>query len=174
VDVITAYAPAATALAAMGLLIQRQRVGPPVVAAPGQRPTLATAHVLLWAYLATVLLCCAPAVGFIISTEPFVPDSRELFPLPAGLTVLSNQDNGCGSGSCSRAITIGTTTGLTASQIKQRLREHLRNAHGWRLDPHDSACRQQGWLVDHTTVCVEIYTDQAQHVVVDLTGGRAG
>jgi hypothetical protein len=30
-------------------------------------------------------------------------------------------------------------TGLTASQIEQRLREHLRDAHGWRLDPHDSA-----------------------------------
>jgi hypothetical protein len=112
------------------------------------------------------VLCAS--VGELVSWEPFVPDDRELQPLPAGLTVVNEQDEVCGSGTCGRTIAIGTSTGLTANQIRQRLREHLSDAHGWQLGPHDSECRRQGWLIDRTTLCVSIRTDSEEHVIVEL------
>jgi len=172
VDLIMAYGPVAAGVIGLGLLLQRRRLGAP--AAPAGRPRVrVAARVVLWAYLGAVLLCCAPAVGLLVSWEPFVPADRDVLPRPAGLTVVSNQDDGCGSGTCGRTITVGTSTGLTANQIRQGLREHLTDAHGWQLGPQDSACRQQGWLIDRTTLCVSLFTDSEGHVTVELSGSRA-
>jgi hypothetical protein len=61
VDLVMAYAPAATGIIGLGRLRQRRRLGVP--AAPAGRPNVRTAaYVLLWTYLAAVLLCCAPAL----------------------------------------------------------------------------------------------------------------
>jgi hypothetical protein len=169
IDLIMAYAPAASGVIGLGLLLQRQRLGAHAV--PAGRPRVrVAAHTLLWTYLAAVLLCCAPGVRELLSWQPPVPGDRELLPLPAGLTVLNEQDEVCGSGICGRTITIGTSTGLTANQIRQRLREHLSDAHGWQLGPHDSECRRQGWLIDRTTLCVSIRTDSEDYVIVELLG----
>jgi hypothetical protein len=108
-DLVMAYAPVATGVIGLGLLLQRLRLGAP--AAPAGRPHVRiAAHAMLWTYVVAILLCCAPAVGELVSWEPTIPDDRELLPLPAGLTVLNEQNEVCGSGVCGWTITIGTST----------------------------------------------------------------
>ena len=49
----------------------------------------------------------------------YVPSSAEVLPLPAGLTVAGDQDQGCSSGShtiCSRQFHIVSTAGLPAGR----------------------------------------------------------
>jgi hypothetical protein len=89
----------------------------------------------------------------------YVPSGAEVLPLPAGLAVAGDQDQGCSSGShttCSRKFLIVSTAGLPTGQVAQRLRDHLARAHGWRLGPDVggwSGCRTEGWLFDRQQVC---------------------
>jgi hypothetical protein len=102
--------------------------------------------------------------------DPYLPDSSELLPLPAGLTVIDNRDLGCGSGSCTREILVGSHDARPESEIRSRVQDHLSRNHGWQLDQNDSGCRRNGWLVDRTTLCVSLFVDDQQRVVIDLEG----
>jgi len=121
-----------------------------------------------------------PLTALMILTQGLVahvPSSAEVLPLPAGLAVAGNQDQGCASGShttCSRRFLIKGTTGLSEEEVAQRLREQLARAHGWRMDPTVDGwggCRTEGWLLDRQQVCVGVYTSQHQ-VTMLLQGGN--
>jgi hypothetical protein len=170
-ELVLAYAPAVTAVIAAGLAIERRQPDKATRRINPRRRT--AAKVLIVGYAALVLLCCAPASVFIINSDGFEPSSNELLPLPAGLTVVSNKDGDCGSGGRSRIITIGNHDGLTAEQTAARVTDHLNHDHGWHLDHNGSECRRDGWLIDQTSLCVEIGTDDQQHAVVILSGHRA-
>ena len=108
----------------------------------------------------------------------YVPSGAEVLPLPVGLTVAGDQDQGCSSGShtiCSRQFLIVSTAGLPAGQVAQRLRDHLARVRGWSLGPDVGGgwggCRSEGWLLDRQQVCVDVYVNQ-QQVTMLLQGGN--
>lgn len=169
-DLAAAYIPAASAVIGGALVLEwRSRRGEPPSAVSIRRRV---AGGLLAIYLAGMLCCGIPLFALIWNGDGYVPSSKELLPLPAGLTVISNQDEGCGSASCTRAITVGSRTNLTPQQVAARVRQHLNHADGWHLDANMYACRRQGWLIDQTSLCVQI--DVRSPVTVWLTGSRAG
>lgn len=115
---------------------------------------------------------------FLFEGAAYVPSGAEVLPLPAGLAVAGDQDQGCSSGShttCSRQFLIVSTAGLPAGQAAQRLRDHLARVHGWRLGPELGGgwggCRTEGWLLDRQQVCVGVYVNQ-QQVTMLLQGGN--
>lgn len=108
----------------------------------------------------------------------YVPSGAEVLPLPAGLAVAGDQDQGCSPGShttCSRQFLIVSTAGLPAGQVAQHLRDHLARVHGWSLGPELGGgwggCRSEGWLLDRQQVCVGVYVNQ-QQVTMLLQGGN--
>jgi hypothetical protein len=108
----------------------------------------------------------------------YVPSGAAVLPLPAGLAIAGDQDQGCGSGSrtiCSRQFLIVSTAGLPAGQVAQRLRDHLVRVRGWSLGPDVGGgwggCRSEGWLLDRQQVCVDVYVNQ-QRVAMLLQGGN--
>jgi len=68
-----------------------------------------------------------------------------------------------------------STAGLPAGQVAQRLRDHLAHVHGWRLSSELGGgwggCRTEGWLFDRQQVCVDVYVNQ-QQVMMLLEGGN--
>jgi len=115
---------------------------------------------------------------FLVEGAAHVPSGAEVLPLPAGLAVARDQDQGCGSGShtvCSRQFLIASTAALSAGQVAQRLRDHLAHVRGWRLGPEVGGgwggCRTEGWLLDRQQVCVGVYVNQ-QQVTMLLQGGN--
>lgn len=115
---------------------------------------------------------------FLVEGAACVPSGAEVLPLPAGLTVAGDQDQGCSSGShtiCSRQFHIVSTAGLPAGQVAQRLRDHLAHVHGWSLSSELRGgwgrCRTEGWLLDRQHVCVDVYVNQ-QQVTMLLEGGN--
>jgi len=115
---------------------------------------------------------------FLVEGAAYVPSGAEVLPLPAGLTVAGDQDQGCSSGShtiCSRQFHIVSTAGLPAGQVAQLLRDHLAHVHGWSLSSELGGgwggCRTEGWLLDRQQVCVDVYVNQ-QQVTMLLEGGN--
>lgn len=77
----------------------------------------------------------------------YVPSGAEVLPLPVGLAVAGDQNQGCSSGShtiCSRQFLIVSTAGLPAGQVAQRLRDHLAPLARLELEPRVG--RRLGWL----------------------------
>jgi hypothetical protein len=94
----------------------------------------------------------------------YVPSGAEVLPMPAGLVVASDQDQGCGSGTttiCTRQFLIVSKAGKPAGDVAQRLREYLIRVRGWRLSGWEG-CRPEGWLLDRQQVCVELYVSHQQ------------
>jgi hypothetical protein len=101
----------------------------------------------------------------------YVPPSSELLPLPDGLTVLSNDDEGCAGNSstfCRRVFDVG---GPTPQNIAGTLVEHLNRKHGWHLNPatpdgKSDRCRNQGFLLDRNELCASIFQHDGHTYVV--------
>ena len=115
---------------------------------------------------------------FLYEGAAYVPSGAEVLPLPAGLAVAGDQDQGCGSGShtvCTRQFLIVSTAGLPAAQVAQRLRDHLARVHGWILSTELGGgwggCRAEGWLLDRQQVCVAVRVNQ-QQVTLLLQAGN--
>lgn len=164
-EIVAAYAPLSAMVIGVGVVLDRHR---PVA---GWRWRLGA--VGLSAYLGLILLCCNPFLVYVVNTDPFVPDSDELLPLPAGLTVVANRETGCGSGTCGRDIVVGSPIGQPATAIAALVVAHLTDQHRWRLDASAAGCRRTGWLLDRSILCVEVLVTNGQVVTVDLTGSRA-
>jgi hypothetical protein len=167
-ELVLAYAPVASTLVWLGVSLENRRLTAPTPI--GQQRTRLLAQTMLVGYAGASLLCCTPAASVVIGSDAFLPSNSELLPLPTPLIVVSNSV-GCGSESCSRDITVGSSTGLPADQILQRLRAHLTQAHAWQLSPSDSACRPNGWLIDRRSLCIQISATAPQEVLVQLDSG---
>jgi hypothetical protein len=168
-EVLLAYAPFTAALIWLGRRIERRQLG--AVGAGGDRRR-AAGRILVAGHVSVVMLCCTP-VAFSLSSNPFLPGSDELLPLPAGTVLVSDEDEGCGSGVCTRKMTVTGSNGQAAEIVYSQVVDHLRRRHGWRIDSDGDECRPAGWLVDRTLLCVGVRVDGPQNVVIDLQGARA-
>ncbi|MFJ9370257.1 hypothetical protein ACIRRA_38355 [Nocardia sp. NPDC101769] len=125
-------------------------------------PRMNLGKFLASAYCLVVLFYCGGLALVMKGEHAYVPPSSELLPLPHGLTVLSNDDEGCGGNSatiCGRAFVIG---GPTTQDIAATLVEHLNRKHGWHLNPptpdgKSDSCRNQGFLLDRNELCASIF-----------------
>ncbi|MEV4415219.1 hypothetical protein [Catellatospora sp. NPDC049609] len=156
VEALLAYGPVVVVIAVSG----RRLVG-----APAAEPTAGRRWIRRGcaAFLVgAVLLGCGVALRA-IADEPFVPAAAEVRPLPAGLTVLADTGEdgarSCGSGACSRILTVGGDGDVTA-----RVLAHLRGR-GWPdLAAHD--CRRVGWLIDRRYLCVQVRGTATEATIV--------
>ncbi|AEV84539.1 hypothetical protein ACWT_3516 [Actinoplanes sp. SE50] len=147
------------ATAVTGRLVERRRLGP----AKQTRVGVATHLLAGWSLLA--LLCG----GGIARPGPFFPETDGVLPLPEGLhaTVRPTHDADCGSGSCTRTITVTGRPGQRGDDLYDELKRHLEKR-GW-----GSGCRPVGWLLDRSTACVELFV-AGNEVTIDLSGNRGG
>jgi len=121
------------------------------------------ANCLLVGWLVVVLCCSVP----LWRPGPFFPSADTVLPIPAGLhaTVDQVDDGDCGSGSCTRTITVTGRPLQSGQDLYAEMRRHLK-ARGW-----GTGCRPVGWLLDRSTECVELYL-AGDKVTIALAGDR--
>jgi hypothetical protein len=121
-------------------------------------------------------LTAVPLTALMILTQglvAYVPSSAEVLPLPAGLAVARDQDQGCASGShttCSRQFLVKSTTGLSREEVAQRLRDQISGNCSVKRPAHvhvgrviEVPLRRCGWPFTRRLLCLLSYT-----------GGRLG
>ncbi|MER7585458.1 hypothetical protein [Kitasatospora sp. NPDC097691] len=101
----------------------------------------------------SVTVCVHSVVGavvvlgyLVIAHDAFLPSAAEV-PLPTGVSIEHDDGGYCGSNFCSRTLTLGSTTGLSADQVETRLRAALA-ADGWTPGRNGALVHPHGWLVD--------------------------
>ncbi|MFE0461823.1 hypothetical protein ACFW1A_21505 [Kitasatospora sp. NPDC058965] len=118
----------------------------------------------------------ALGMGFMLAfTEPdFRPAAAEVLPLPTGLAVVDNRDEGCDHtglhNDCAREIRVRSTTGAPDGELQQQVRDYLTQQRGWHIevvfgDWH--GCHEEGRMLDRHEVCVTVRSDQGE-AVMDL------
>jgi hypothetical protein len=147
----------ALATVVLSRLAERRRLGP-------SRLTRVIVPSYLLAGWLFVVLCCS---AMLWRPAPFFPSADTVLPLPDGLQATVNpvNDGDCGSGSCTRTITVTGRRGQTGQDLYWEMRTHLK-ARGW-----GGGCRPVGWLLDRTTECVELSLADGQ-VTIPLSGHR--
>jgi hypothetical protein len=111
--------------------------------------------VLCWVYCAAVTLGAVGVAGLygVNGLPPATPDAAEMLPLPSGLTVTADMNDGCSGGStelCLREIDVAGADGQDQAAIISELNA-LAVARGWQSG---SSCRTVGVLLDRHTECV--------------------
>ena len=94
-------------------------------------------------------------LNLINGNSPAVPTTAGVLPLPAGLVVESDVNQGCGGGTttfCTRLLTVRSTTKLSSAQIVQLLTAGVNKNADWDSDE----CRNEGYLLDRSNVCIDI------------------
>jgi hypothetical protein len=147
----------AVAVVAVAGALQRRRPGP----APA---TWARWPFRIAAGLLVMSMC---AIAVVLRPEPFVPSTDTVLPLPAGLhaTVEPHGAGNCGSGSCTRTITVTGRPGQPGADVYATVRRHVADR-GW-----GHGCRRSGWLLDRTTACIEL-AQRDDRVTIHLSGNR--
>lgn len=132
-----------------------------------------TARILLT--VATVITCVCGSFAFLVyNSEPFMPSTDELLPLPQGLhatDITGDRVDACGTGWCTRRFTVTGRPAQSASQVRELVDAHLRRR-GWELDTDRQDCQPAGWLLDRTTICVGVHI-RDDTLYVSFDGGRA-
>jgi hypothetical protein len=143
--------------AVSGRLIERRRLGP-------EGPARAGVATYLLAGWSLVALC---GVAVVWQPAPFFPATDGALPLPDGLhaKVHPSDDGDCGSGSCTRTITVTGRPGQADDDLYAEVQRHVKTR-GW-----GSGCRPVGWLLDPTTECIELAA-KGNHVTIQLWGNR--
>ncbi|HTJ70161.1 MAG TPA: hypothetical protein VL551_21675 [Actinospica sp.] len=123
----------------------------------GQVQRRAATVVIGWVYCGVVLLgACGVAVLYGINGHPSeTPAASDYLPLPAGLTVAADMDDGCGGGAtvvCLREIDVTGAKGQSQSDIFTALNAQA-VARGW---PSGVSCRNEGFLLDRHQECINI------------------
>ena len=165
-EVLISYAPVAAALMWLGSMADRRRLGP-----RRSSDRMVTGTVIAGVHLG-ILLMCGSGFAVMLNTEPFLPRANEVLPLPAGMVLVSDEDSGCGSGTCTRRLTITSDDERPATELYRDVVNHVRRERGWDLD-RSAGCRPAGWLLDHTTLCVQVGIGGPHDVSVALTGEQA-
>ncbi len=127
---------------------------------PRGRGTVATRLLAVW--IVTVL-CVGAVIG---KPEPFYPAGETILPLPAGLRA-ADQLIGCGSGSCTRKITVTGRPGQSGEDLQAELTRHS-DSRGW-----TGGCRPVGWLLNRSSECIDVVRNGDQ-VTIFLSGNRGG
>ncbi|MEV0897931.1 hypothetical protein [Actinoplanes sp. NPDC049802] len=147
----------ALATCVTGRLVERRRLGP-----AGQARVGVATHLLAGWSLVALLIGAT-----LWRPAPFFPATDKVLPLPDGLraTVRSSGDANCGSGSCTRTITVTGRPGQGDDDLYEEVKRHVKKR-GW-----SSGCRPTGWLLDQTAECVELAVVD-NRVTIYLSGHR--
>jgi hypothetical protein len=167
-EITIAYLPVAAAVIWIARRRENRRLGPPEQAA-GQW----AARILL-AVAAGITCVCGSFAFLAYNSEPFMPSTDELLPLPQGLhatDATGDRVDSCGTGSCTRRFTITGKPAQSANEVRELLGAHLRRR-GWELDADGQDCHQAGWLLDRTTICARVGVRDGT-VYVSFDGWRA-
>ncbi|WP_157514063.1 hypothetical protein [Nocardia concava] len=142
-----------------GLVLDHRAAG------PGPSPVRTRIAVILCgAYVLTTVVFGGIAILAAHGQRASVPSSSELLPLPAGLVVVDNHSQGCGTSPtiCGRIFEIGSANGNDGG-VAATLIRHLGQEHGWPEkgsdpDPHAiwNQCREAGWGFDRHQLCVAV------------------
>jgi hypothetical protein len=156
-----------------GIVVEGRHVGVRKLGSAGVRGVLG---LILSGVYCVVGLGVILLIAFLVLVNGPVastPSGAEVLPLPAGLAVAGNRDEGCDSGSqtiCSREIQVRSAAGLPDDEVVQQLRDHLMQTGGWQLAPDSTgswnSCRAEGWLLDRHEVCVGVQNDQDRVIVL--------
>jgi hypothetical protein len=158
------YPLAAATLIGLGLWHERRKLG-----RRENRAADEPARLVLLVFFGFALLCGLPSY-VMLNGEPFVPDNRDVLPLPSDLKVVTDKHE-CGSGACYRSLVIASRSRLKPTQVANRLRTHL-GERGWKLKQDRWDCRRLGVWFDRTGLCVSVHVE-GPHAVVRLEGSRA-
>jgi hypothetical protein len=114
-------------------------------------------RVVCWVYCAAVTLGAVGVAGLygVNGLPPVTPPASDILPLPAGLSVTADMDDGCSGGStelCDREIDVAGANGQDQATIIAELDAHA-VARGW---PSGTSCRTVGVLLDRHTECVNV------------------
>lgn len=91
----------------------------------------------------------------------YVPSANYIMPLPAGLTVAKDLDQGCSPEGCVREIDVTGPAGASADDVMRRIAQALKDRDGWDITPNrDPECRTVGYLLDRQTLCVGVDDQQ--------------
>jgi hypothetical protein len=173
-NLLMAFAVAIVVTLVAGIIIEGRRPGVPALRSAGARRLagliVSAAYSVLSLGIVLLFIFLAWYEGPPLST----PSSAGVLPLPAGLVIEKNLDEGCSGGSgtfCTREIQVQSAAGQPDQDVAQRVLGRLTRDYGWHLIPdatgHWDGCRTEGWLLDRQQVCMSIQTGQA-HVVVTL------
>lgn len=124
-----------TALVA-GVVVEGRRVGMRPLRSAGVRGITGLILSVVYGVVALCTVLLLTVMVLLDGPPAATPSSAEVLPLPAGLAVAENRDEGCSSGSqtiCSRVIEVRSATGLSAADVAQQLRDHLAYTDGWQL-----------------------------------------
>ncbi|WP_327067646.1 hypothetical protein [Kitasatospora sp. NBC_01302] len=150
----------------VGILIESRRPGVPKLSSLQGRGAAGMGLSLFYCVLGPVAALGAAWLVGINGVPAITPSDREVLPLPAGLAVVSDRDEGCGGGSetsCERRIEVRGTAGQSSDEVARELRDHLTRAHGWQFTlDHGSlgACRDEDRGLDRHQVCAEVVDDK--------------
>jgi hypothetical protein len=168
VELTLAYIPVMVLVIVAGARAERRRTGSGRSRWARRRTLVGTVLLGVYGVLVFPLVCL---FCFMIVDEPFVPSSAEVLPPPPGVRVVNDDERGCGSGTCSRRLVLGSTIGLSAEEIARQVRDGLTTSHGWHMDTQGYACRPHGWLVDRSELCVSLNIVDGR-VRMELEGAR--
>lgn len=185
VTLLVACTVASVAVLATGLAADWRRVR--VLASPGTTPgPLGVRGVVGLTFsvaYGVVGLCGSALMAFVFTMNgglPSTPQASQVLPLPDGLTVTDDTDQGCSGGSatiCGRMIQVRATAGQAGDETVRALRDHLTRTRGWRLTPDRgsgwSGCRREGVLLDRRQVCVEVIPQRGRDPVSVLLQGES-
>lgn len=134
--------------------------------------------------LSLVLIVVISAVLILMGRYAWVPSADAIDPLPDGLSVDGTTDTGCvnrsSDSSCDREFVIRGSGGQTSDEIATRVRQHLRDAHGWTFTTAEYStrdarrswkgdCRMEGWALDRHDTCLWVAVRNDDRVTVRLS-----
>jgi hypothetical protein len=171
-NLLAAFAVATVVALVAGIIIEGRRPGVPALRSAGARRLagliMSVAYSVLSLSVVLLFIFLAWYEGPPLST----PSSAGVLPLPAGLVIAKNLDEGCSGGSgtfCTREIQVQSAEGQPDQDVAQLVLGRLTRAYGWRLVANGTrywdGCRAEGWLLDRQQVCVSVQTGHAQVVV---------
>ncbi|MFE6924212.1 hypothetical protein ACFVAV_24525 [Nocardia sp. NPDC057663] len=134
-------------------------------------PAVVISLILGYAYCFIILAGTFMFVVAMAGEHARMPPSDILPPLPPGLTIVADNDQGCRSGTsstyCNREFQIGSTGGASAREVADMMVRHLQDAGNWQLSYSEyskwwTGTRREGWGFDRSTM----------HVWVEVRDGK--
>lgn len=171
-NLLMAFAVATVVALVAGIFVEGRRPGVPALRSAGARRLAGLIVSVAFSVFSLGIVLLFIFLAWYEGPPLSTPSSAGVLPLPAGLVIAANIDEGCSGGSgtfCTREIQVQSAAGQPGQDVAQRVLGRLTRAYGWHLAPDGTGywdgCRAEGWLLDRQQVCVSVQTGQAQVVV---------
>ncbi|GAA4022292.1 hypothetical protein GCM10022247_53140 [Allokutzneria multivorans] len=108
---------------------------------------------------------------WLIETEPGMPSTSEVLPLPDGVRVVDDTRTGCGSNYCGRTVVIAGPAGESAVDTLRRVREDLLGAKGFREEGPSAVSKVHRRGFGERDLDVEMYVQDGR-ILLQLGDGK--